>query len=45
MLCHVVGGLEVEMHHVLEWLPIRSEEQDPALAPYLHEEPSKKSVQ
>jgi hypothetical protein len=28
-LFHVVGGLEVEMHHVLELLPIRREEQNP----------------
>jgi hypothetical protein len=28
VLCHVVGYLEVKMHHVLELLPIKSEEQD-----------------
>jgi hypothetical protein len=29
ILCHVVGRLEVKVHHVLELLPSRSQEQDP----------------
>jgi hypothetical protein len=35
VLRHVVGCLEVEMHHILELLPVRSEEQDPRTGPLL----------
>jgi hypothetical protein len=32
ILLHVVGCLEVVVHHILELLPVRSEEQDPRAA-------------
>jgi hypothetical protein len=44
ILYHVVGCLEVKVHHILELLLIRSEEQDPAPAPCLCEESSKKRI-
>jgi hypothetical protein len=33
VLHHVVGCLEVEVHHILELLPIKCVEQDPHAAP------------
>jgi hypothetical protein len=35
ILRHVVGCLEVKVHHILELLPVRIEEQDPCDAPML----------
>jgi hypothetical protein len=35
VLCHVVGRLEVEVHHILKLLPVRSEEKDPRAGPLL----------
>jgi hypothetical protein len=35
VLRHVIGCLEVEVHHILELLAIRSEEQDPHADPLL----------
>jgi hypothetical protein len=35
VLRNVVGCLEVEMHHILELLLVKSEEQDPRAGPLL----------
>jgi hypothetical protein len=45
VFCDVVGRFEVKMHHVLELLPVWSEEQISRTAPCFCEEPSKKRVQ
>jgi hypothetical protein len=45
ILCHVVGCLEVEVHHVLNLVSMRSEEYYPTLAPCLRKELPKKRVQ